>query len=308
MTPQTTLPRDVPCLACGYNLRGLPIEHDCPECGQRIAAWVRADRFSPLDAAWLGRMSRGAAMLRFGLIAAPLLIVPGLVLAAWVRGDRLTLPGLGWLPPLRYGTQLLRTAMMVALPLVVPGLIVAAAGLWPLTSAPPQRIGGETPGDRATRLAARWFFGLGVFLGLLVLGLLLINLGGETRKLFGDWWAYDAAAIAAGALITLGLASAWRHLSQLARRLPDGDLARGFAQLRRDWFIAAGIVIAIALVTNLVNLFRDSAWVSRFGGGIPALLAGTPLVLTLLWLWWRTLRASSRLRQTLQALSHDTAP
>ena len=263
MTTQTTLPRDVPCLACGYNLRGLPLDHDCPECGQHIAAWVRADRFTQLDAVWLMRLRRGARLLQVGVIA--------------------------------------------ALPLVVPGLIVAAAGLWPLTGAPPKRMGGETAADRATRLAARWFFGLGVFLGVAVLGLLLINLGGETRKLLGDWWAFDAAGIAAGALITLGLASAWRHLSQLARRLPDGDLTRGFAHLRRDWIIAAGILIAIALLTNLVNAFRASAWVYRFGEGIPALLAGLPLVLTLLWLWWRTLRASSRLHRTLQALPPDAA-
>ncbi len=66
--------------------------------------------------------------------------------------------------------------------------------------------------------------------------------------------------------------------------------------------------IDIALATNLVNLFRGSAWVYRFGEAVPALLAGLPLTLTLLWLWWRTLRASSRLRRTLQALPHDAAP
>ncbi len=253
--------RDVPCLACGYNLRGLPLEHDCPECGQRIAAWVRDDRFMQLDAAWLARLRRGARLLQVGVIA--------------------------------------------ALPLVVPGLIVAATGLWPLTAAPPKTMGGETAADRATRLAARWFFGLGVLLGVAVLALLLINLGGDSRKLFGDWWAFDAAAIAAGALVTLGLASAWRHLSQLARRLPDGDLARGFAQLRRDWFIAAGIFIAIALFTNLINAFRASAWVYRFGEAVPALLAGLPLALTLAWLWWRTLRAATRLRRMLSLMTSD---
>lgn len=249
--------RDVPCLACGYNLRGLPLEHDCPECGQRIAAWVRTDRFMQLDAAWLGKMRRGARLLQIGVIA--------------------------------------------ALPLVVPGLSVAAAGLWPLTAAPPKNMGGETAGDRATRLAARWFFGVGLLIGLAVLILLLIKISGETRKLLGDWRAYDAAAIAAGALIVLGLASAWRHLSQLARRLPDGDLARGFARLRVDWFIGAGIFIAIALIANLINAFRASPWVYELGEGIPALLAGVPLVLTLLWLWWRTLRAATLLRRTLGA-------
>jgi hypothetical protein len=257
--PAAMLPaRDVPCVACGYNLRGLPLEHDCPECGQPIAAWVRADRFTQMDAAWLVRLRRGAKLLQLGVIA--------------------------------------------ALPLVVPGLIVAAAGLWPLTSAPPKPMGGETAGDRATRLAARWCFGLGAIVLVVLAAGVAWNLAGSVRVVFGDWWLFDAIGIAAGALIVLGLASAWRHLSQLARRLPDGDLARGFARLRRDWFIAAGIYIAIALITNLVNAFRASAWVYQFGEATPALLAGTPLVLTLLWLWWRTLRAATGLRRTLNAL------
>jgi uncharacterized repeat protein (TIGR04138 family) len=28
---------DVPCLGCGYNLRGLTLEHRCPECGRPVA-------------------------------------------------------------------------------------------------------------------------------------------------------------------------------------------------------------------------------------------------------------------------------
>lgn len=33
MSDATSDERDVPCLQCGYSLRGLPIVHRCPECG-----------------------------------------------------------------------------------------------------------------------------------------------------------------------------------------------------------------------------------------------------------------------------------
>ena len=39
---------DLPCRACGYNLRGLPVEHVCPECGEptaRTVAEAPASRF-----------------------------------------------------------------------------------------------------------------------------------------------------------------------------------------------------------------------------------------------------------------------
>jgi hypothetical protein len=32
----STIAQDIPCVACGYNLRGTQCEH-CPECGYRVA-------------------------------------------------------------------------------------------------------------------------------------------------------------------------------------------------------------------------------------------------------------------------------
>lgn len=29
---------DIPCLGCGYNLRGLSIGHGCPECGLKVTS------------------------------------------------------------------------------------------------------------------------------------------------------------------------------------------------------------------------------------------------------------------------------
>ena len=36
MSEQKLIDFDLPCTGCGYNLRGLPRDHACPECGLRI--------------------------------------------------------------------------------------------------------------------------------------------------------------------------------------------------------------------------------------------------------------------------------
>jgi len=252
----TTIGRDAACYGCGYNLRSLAYDHDCPECGKPIAAWVRADRIGTIDPAWLGKARRGARVLQAGVIA--------------------------------------------ALPLIYPGLVIAWVGLWWLTAAMPGSAEGKA--DRAARLGARWSFGLGLaILSACVIGLLW-NFGGRYRRLFGDWRAYDAALIAAGALCVLGLASAWLYLSELARRLPDGALSRRCAALRRDWFVGGAVIVAVAVAANAVNQFgwRDALY--QWGEWVPAAAAGAPITATLVWLWWRTLGMTRVLRATLRGL------
>jgi len=46
---------DLSCSACGYNLRAMPTESDCPECGQAISITVREARRS----GWLAHVGPG---------------------------------------------------------------------------------------------------------------------------------------------------------------------------------------------------------------------------------------------------------
>ncbi|MEM6460138.1 MAG: hypothetical protein AAF710_12185, partial [Planctomycetota bacterium] len=109
---------DVPCPACGYNLRMQPIAAVsgaggvCPECGSSIDVSARrdADRLDAADPAWRTRVGRGVRWLHTG---------------AW-----LSLLGL------------------------LPGVVVAAAALWLVTAKEPGRR--ETWLARGTRLSARW--------------------------------------------------------------------------------------------------------------------------------------------------------
>ncbi len=64
-----SLTTDVPCVQCGYNLRGLPEGGRCPECGTPIARSLRGNLLSTADPAWLERVYRGQAVVCAGCLA-----------------------------------------------------------------------------------------------------------------------------------------------------------------------------------------------------------------------------------------------
>ena len=60
----TAIERDLTCGGCDYNLRGLPRDGACPECGRAVAATLSG---AP-SAAWLRRVSCGAALIGGGIL------------------------------------------------------------------------------------------------------------------------------------------------------------------------------------------------------------------------------------------------
>ncbi len=57
---------DLPCVRCGYNLRGLPASQGCPECGTTITLSLRGEGLVFRDPAWVARLARGAAWMLAG--------------------------------------------------------------------------------------------------------------------------------------------------------------------------------------------------------------------------------------------------
>lgn len=50
------------CVHCGYNLRGLPLDGKCPECGKAVRHSLRGDLLKYADPHWLERLRFGVAL------------------------------------------------------------------------------------------------------------------------------------------------------------------------------------------------------------------------------------------------------
>jgi hypothetical protein len=117
-TAGAVVDEDLPCFRCGYNVRGLACDGQCPECAASIAETLRrhaaelAGRLLPLDDSdprWVRKMSWSCALLLFGgvgiaaahvmsilqlrmpiAVQMPLFFMPFVLLAmgAWLAGSR----------------------------------------------------------------------------------------------------------------------------------------------------------------------------------------------------------------------------
>jgi hypothetical protein len=91
---------DAPCVRCGYNLRGLPHDGNCPECGIVVCGSLDPNTLRFADRAWLRRLSTGLSLLIAGFVcssflAGGVLFLGTFALALGSRGDSvLTLVGL----------------------------------------------------------------------------------------------------------------------------------------------------------------------------------------------------------------------
>lgn len=58
----STIATDLPCLGCGYNLRGLDASGACPECGKPAVESTQGDRLEFADIGWLRNVRLGVTL------------------------------------------------------------------------------------------------------------------------------------------------------------------------------------------------------------------------------------------------------
>ena len=261
------------CRQCGYNLRGLAPNGNCPECGLGVAQSLGADLLSFADSAWLATLGRGLRRLRAGTacvlaypITATVLVSAGALLFGSPAGRG---------PSAAFHALLLGVALLQLLLLLLGlGLIARAAWLLTAPDTTPQLPPG--PNDGRARVA------YSLLLGVAALGTGL--LASPT-----DVPAFFSVACAFGGLITLllGAVALCSVLRELARRVPDEAAAAQATNVRGCTHVLV-VVVSIMAVSTLVLAGApgapggDGLMVAVFFCGlIGLLLAAVILVLTL---------------------------
>ncbi len=213
---------DVPCRACGYNLRGLPWSGHCPECGLPVGRSTYGDLLQFCDPAWLERLRRGVTVILWGALALVLALVVGRVLAITLR-------------------------LPIIYPLVTLGAsILTLYGTWLVTEPDPSGLGEREYGTLRRLARAALLIGL---LGTLAMTALTIAL--HPAVILGLVCVNTLGGIGGA----IGEYAKFFYLSKLAVRIPDPALSRRAAMLR------FGVGIPMLIDALLVGLAMFVAYI-----------------------------------------------
>jgi hypothetical protein len=177
---------DIACRRCGYNLRGLVADGACPECFHPVRQSVRGNALEFSDPLWLRTLARGASLVRWGAMPPALCI---LLIGLWRNPP-------WWL-----------------LTLMACSCAFVAFGLWKLTTPDP-----GVPDNARQALARR-------ILRACTLTMIVLPVGIPFASAWPTalMWSYVAMTVAVGITCIVAF---FRHLRDLARRLPDAKLER----------------------------------------------------------------------------------
>ncbi|HWE03582.1 MAG TPA: hypothetical protein VG326_14350 [Tepidisphaeraceae bacterium] len=215
---------DLPCRQCSYNLRGLPLDGQCPECATPVGLSVNGDLLRYSEPEFIGTLRRGFSFILWGVLALVIVTVG----AAILNGMRVVGVGSPVISVLSFfGT----------LPMVI--------GAWLLTTPDPGGIGEDRYG------AARKFIRITLAIGLLnhLIAFIAKTAGPLTpgvRILFSTFELIVTAIGFSGNLAQLA------YLRKLAMRLPDPSLAERARTLIWGFCISYGVLLVVGYIPLLM--------------------------------------------------------
>jgi hypothetical protein len=247
--------RDLPCRRCQYNLRTLPADGRCPECGEPVSA---SSQYRAPDARWLRAQARGCCLL----VAGNALLIAGMATSAWGPFKELTIPlaiGVGgfraWL--LGVSRQLVglgTAAEAFPISLSLAGVALAVAGTLQIA----RRESGE-PEPPRTKVLRLGLTLTGLFAALVTMCMLAAAAGlgtGRGARTFemGDEGVWCVASVDPPHVCLLFL-----RLAHVAGRL-------GRPPLRRALLAAGAAVACTGAYVVLAPLFGRATFPSDWGG------------------------------------------
>jgi hypothetical protein len=231
----STLGFDHPCMSCGYNLRGLAIGADCPECASPVRESLRRKLLIHADPGYLRRLRSGARLITISVLM-PIIGLFLLIPLAFV---------LLFLPPS------VGEALETALPFAYVALMLAffVLGWIRLTTLDPaMRSGSEPDGERFACRALSIVLTATVATGILVLALVSNSQSGHTFS-----------GILLGALVTLALfvfqfRLGIRQVKRLVHRIPSKGLPKYATAVY--WVVMGAIVLSLAQIALQAIMIR----------------------------------------------------
>ncbi|MEO0515248.1 MAG: hypothetical protein AAF086_08140 [Planctomycetota bacterium] len=120
---------------------------------------------------------------------------------------------------------------------------------------------------------------------------------GVAPLMSGDWGTFDLLVSTAAAAMAVAMLEAWRHLFALAARADGPAVAQRCRATWKRYLIGVGVIVALALGTNVVDWFdwRLPGWLYEW----TALILVSVVLGVVLWIWWATVRLTGDFRRLL---------